>query len=1067
MRKRLIALAFTGLSFGLLLGQGDKATVVGTVSDSTGAVIPGAEVYLTRLATNEVVTTLTSDTGDYAMRGLVSGVYELRVSMPGFKTDVRSGLKLDVGQTYRIDVPLSLGEVAETVEVAAIAPILKTETPELAQVIDNQKIIKMPLNERDVFGTLGSLTPGVAPGVRNGLGGRVSFVVKGQRNSDNTAMIDGSLVSETNAGLEFRINPDAVQEFEIKSGLYGAEYGIKPGGQFSLITKSGTNDLHGTLFWFHRNDNLDARNFFDPGPRPEFKRNQFGAVAGGPIVLPRLLNGKDKAWWFFSYSGERIRRFRSLTGNVPTTEEKAGQYSSEIIDPMTGEPFPNNRIPQNRFDSVYKELVTFYPEANTPPGRGFNYISASNAARDTNEFIARIDFKTGENSRWAGRFFYNDAPHLRVNPIDFFTKTDTLTNFGQNLTNTRNFGANVVNEFGFHFYRRPYNPGFDIAGPEGYGKTLDIANWPQKGIDQDGIPRASVTGMLLVGDHSIKGPVPEGNWEVKNNISWTKGSHYFKAGYHMRYQYLIFGFERRTNFSFSNDRYTGNGFANFQLGHLTRAALGSESFLDIGEAGHHFYLQDSWKVSPKFTLNLGLRYELRTGYNDKKGYLTNIEPECLDQNLSTPFPNCFAIPLTIADPVFPETGRFEANKAIYRHSKAGFQPRLGLSYRATDNTVIRSGFGIYGNEAPGGLIYGALLSTPRPNAGSREFTSDPAAPNLPLSDPFNEANRVVGGGLPNIGGFQDPMPQWYVINWGLSVQRRLSGNTLFEIGYQGSRSVHEMQIMEWNDAAPGSGDRQSRRPYPAIQRYHYLAGNGDKNYNGLEVKVEKRPGPEGLTALMAYTWSKSLDTMGGRFVGNFDPRTVSRNRTLRDNRGRGEANIPGRLALMMGYDIPFGPGWARGSDTAAGKILGGWSLYGLLTLQKGLWFTPFDLDRLDVGSNSNQRPQVSGNPNLGSGTRRPERWFDTSAYSVPPPLSYGNAGRGSLEGPGIVNLDLSILRQFRTSENTRVEFRFEAFNLTNHTNFLIPQNSFASSSFGAIGSALEARDLQFGLKFYY
>ena len=285
--KRLcLALVLVGLSFGLALGQGDRATVVGTVSDSTGAVIPGAEVYMTQIATNQVHSSLSSDTGQYAISALQADVYEMRVTMPGFKTEVRSGLKVDVGQTYRIDIELSVGEVAEVVEVASTAPILKTETAEFGQVIDNKKIISIPLNQRDVFGVLGGLTPGIQPQrnvgvVTNG----VAFNVRGLRRGDNNATLDGSQMSETNGSLQFFANPDAIQEFEVKSGLYGAEYGIKPGGQFSAVTKSGTNELHGTIFWFHRNDNLDARNFFDTGPKNEFKRNP--SASWSSLVCPR------------------------------------------------------------------------------------------------------------------------------------------------------------------------------------------------------------------------------------------------------------------------------------------------------------------------------------------------------------------------------------------------------------------------------------------------------------------------------------------------------------------------------------------------------------------------------------------------------------------------------------------------------------------------------------------------------------------------------------------------------------------------------------------------------------
>ena len=1067
-RLFLLAIPLLGLSFGIALGQGDKATVVGTVTDQSGGVIPGVEVSLTRASTNEVFTGLTTETGDFAIRGVIPDVYQMRVSLPGFKTEVRSGLKLGVGGTYRMDTQLSVGEVAQVVEVESTTPILKTEAPELGQVIDNKKIVSIPLNQRDVFGVLGALTPGVQPQRDSFTGSGVQYNVKGMRRTDNFAMLDGTMISETNGSLQFFVNPDAVQEFEIKSGLYGAEYGVKPGGQFSAITKSGTNDLHGTLFWYHRNDNLDARNFFDPGPRPEFKRNQFGAVVGGPMVIPGLLDGKDKAWWFFAYSGERIRRFLSLTGNVPTAEERNGIFSEEIIDPQTGQPFPNNTIPRGRFNDVAQKLIPFYPDANTT-GRGFNYTSASSGNIDRDEIIAKMDFKTGPDSRWSSRFLWSDRPINRVNAIDVFTEEFRLYNLSQNVTNTRNFGTSIVNEAGVHWYYRPYYPG--DPHPLGFGPTLGITNWPISFGDVDGVPVTNVTGLLRNGSFSKTGFIPEGQWEVKENLSFTKGSHFIKTGYHYRYHFVGRTEQNRSQFTFTNDRFTGNAFANLLLGDLTRSFDGKESYLRNGLPGHYFYVQDSWKVRPRLTLNLGLRYELRLGWIDRRGFSSNLRADCVVQNPLDPLPQCFDPKVTIADAVFPATGRFEANAPIWDMTKTGWQPRLGLSFRLTDDTVIRAGGGIYGNEPLGGMIYGAVLRNPRANAAQLDYISNKDTPTLSLSNPFDLTAQASGVGLPNAGGFQSPMPQWYVPSWGLSVQHRLSENTLFEVGYQGTRSVHEMLIMTFNDAVPGPGDRQSRRPFPTLQNYQYLQGNGSANYNGLEFKFEKRPGPEGLTALLAYTWAKGIDTMGGRGGVAGDPREISRNRTLRENRGLGEGNIPGRLAMLAGYDVP------SPQEGVLRQILGGWSVFGILTLQKGQWFTPADTDRLDVGSSAGQRPFVIGVPNLPSGQRSPQRWFNTGAYCCKseaelianglPLHTYGNAGRGTLEGPGLGNLDISVMRSFKTSEESRLEFRFEAFNLTNHTNFQVPTNSFASGSFGVVGRAAEARDLQFGFKFYF
>ena len=1077
IKRLFLGVILVGLSFGLALAQGDKAVVVGTVSDTTGAVIPGAEVDITRTATNQTFATITSDTGDFAIRALVSGVYNLRASMPGFKTEVHSGIKLDVGQTYRMNIQLSVGEVSEVVEVASTAPILKTETPEYGQVIDNKKIISIPLNARDVFGVLGSLTPGIQPTQGQGaIAGAVSFNVRGLRRSDNVAMLDGAQVSETNANLQFFANPDALQEFEIKSGLYGVEYGIKPGGQFSAITKTGTNELHGTVFWFHRNDNLDARNFFDPGPRNEFKRNQFGAVVGGPIMLPGLFNGKDKAWWFFSYDGERIRQFRSLTGTVPTAAQRAGTFADPILDPFNNnEPFPNNTIPAGRFDPIASKLGAFWPNPNTEASRGFNFTSASSAPINRNNYIAKMDFQTGPDSRWMGRFMAAVRPLTFVQIIDTFSRINALDNWAQTLTNTRNFGSNVVNEFGFHFFRRPYKPGIPGGGPDGFGPTLGLPNWPKREVDFDGVPVTSVQGMVLIGSHSIQGPVPEGQWEIKDNISWTKGSHYFKAGYHYRYHYVFFGLTGRTRFNVSTPgHYTGNDLANFQLGYLSSAREGNELRLNHNFPSHYFYFQDSWKVSPKLSFQLGMRYELRGGWRDLRGFSSNLQLDCALQT-TEPQPSCFDPRQTIGDEaVFPATGRFAEQESIFSWTKNGFQPRIGFSYRLTDNTVLRGGGGLYGNEPMGGMLYSAAaLGNPRANAANVDYLSDASFPTLRISNPFDPAAQA-GGTVRNFGaGYEDPMPQWYVPNFGLAVQHMLPANTMLEVGYEGTRSVHEMMIWEFNDARPGSEPRIDRRPWPSMTRYQMLLGNGNQTYHAMNLKIEKRPGPEGLSQLLAYTWAKGIDTAGGRSGGFADPPQISRNLYTRGhgaiNRGRGEGTIPGRLAWLTGWDVPYGPGRTYGTDSMLGKIFGGWSMYTIVTLQKGNFFTVSDSDRLDVGSSASQRPDLLRDPNFSSSSREPQRWFDTEAFAAPAPHTYGNAGRGIVEGPGIINMDFSLMKEFFITEGTRLEFRFEAFNLTNHTNFrpLTPQFSFTNPNFGVFNRASEARDLQFGFKIYF
>lgn len=1049
----LFLLSFAQESF----GQIANAVVVGRIQDTSAAVLVNAEVQMKRLATNEVFKTVTTETGDYTLVSLPIDTYEIRVSMSGFKTEVRTGIKLEVGRTYRIDFQLTVGEITQAVTVSAQAPILKTETPEFGQVIDNEKIVELPLNFRDVINTLGALTPGMAP-ARFGIGGNAGshFNVRGNRPLDNVVLLDGGILSFGNGQLTLYASPDAVQEFEIKTGLYGAEYGIRPGGQFSMITKSGTNTPHGTLYEFHRNDNLDARNFFDPGRRAEFKRNQFGTVLGGPIYIPKLINGKDKAWFFVSYAGERARNLVSLPGVVPTAEERSGRFSSTIIDPLTGQSFLNNTIPPSRFSPIAQKLLPLWPNPNTT-GRGFNYTSPnSSSAIDSDQLIAKVDLKVSDANRWSGRFLYHNSPISYPNPIATFDYKDKYFTINQAISNTRAIGNRFVNDFRFNF-------GFVVQRPplaparSGFGKEFGVPNFPSTEADNTGVPTVNVTGLLPLGDNGLVGPYNEYMWEARDSFSLNKGAHSFKTGYHFRRYSILVALQVRSSLGFE-PRYTTNAFADLLLGYLTSSSLGAEIFREnYGQSSHFFYFTDSWKVSPKLTLDLGLRYEYRGDGKDKRGFQTNFNP--VTGQVDPPLQNLTLQPW--------ETGRHVPNVPILSWSKRGILPRLGLAYRLTDKSVIRSGFGIYANE-PSVAFIQSFGQNPRPNAEGFSYTSDPGSPNLSLSNPFNPQAQVPGGGLPNAFGIQRPLPQTLSYSWGLAIQRQLSLNTSFEIGYQGSHLVHELLVTAFNDAVPGPGPRQQRRPYPQFQNITLATANGINSYNGLEVKLDRRPGESGLSILLAYTRAKSIDNAGGRLSVPGDPREISRNVSIKDNRGLAEANIPSRFTLMTGYELPFGSGKKFLTDSPLGKVLGGWSFYTILTFQSGPWFTPvITVDRLDVGSKASSRPDVIRNPNLPGSQRTPQGWFDTTAFATPQPLKYGNAGRSIIEGPGYGNLDFSLLRSFKTSETTKLEFRFEAFNATNHTNFRLPGNAFGTATFGVITSAIESRDLQFGLKFYF
>lgn len=1040
--------------FASLFAQIDRGSIVGRVQDTSGASIGGATVQVTRLSTNQVFTTESTESGDYTLVNLYPDFYEIKASNSGFKTNVRSNVKLEIGQSVRVDFSLGVGDVAETVSVTAEAPVLKTESPELGQVIENKTVVSLPVRSRD-FLSFVSMVPGAAP-QRGTVGGggldQGGYNVSGQRKSDNVLYIDGGMMSQGNGASTFFPNLDALQEVEVKTGLYGAEFGVKPGGQISTVTKSGTNTPHGTLFEFHRNNIFNARNFFDPSALPTFRNNLFGGMFSGPVYIPKVVDGRNRLWFLFAASAERRNQFQSLTGQVPGADERQGRFSGPITDPSTGAPFPNNTIPSSRFHPTSLKLLEFYPAPNTS-GRGFNYLNpnATNN-RNTYQYIAKIDWGRTANDRWAGSFLVDSTPGVMNSVIDTFSVVSPLKTWIANLRNTRTFGSAVVNDAGVYFFRRSYNPTF-VQRP-GFGASLGIPELTLTFVDQSGVPTTAINGYTSIGDQSLSGDVNIGQWEFRESISFNKGAHSVKAGYNYRRQYGLEALLGRSSFVF-NPRYTGSSLGDFLLGYPNITTQGTEILRsNTHQDGHYMFIQDSWKATSRLTLTLGLRYELRQPWLDKRGFATSFNWQT--GQLDPPLQNLTLQPW--------ETGRFIPNVPLIEFEKNAFLPRIGLAYRVTDRFTIRAGYGAYGSE-PIYAVPESFGGNPRPNATTKQFTSNPTTPNLTMSDPFGTSAGPV---IPNAAGGEGKWPNAITQQWGLNLQYGIGSRTVVEVGYQGSNGVHEPNIVAFNDATPGPGARQSRRPYPNYQNVTMTLPNGNNNTQALLTRLEHRPGPEGLTLSLAYTWLKAIDTVGGRLGIVGDPSARSRNLPIALNRGLGEGNMPGRLAITTGYDLPFGKGKPYLTEGIGSKILGGWSVFGLFAYQRGPWVTPvMSFDRNDVGSTASFRPDVLHNPNLEASQRSTLRWFDTAAFRDPALYSYGNAGRAIIQAAGIVNFDAALLRSFNFTEAVRLEFRAEAFNTTNHTNFGVPGLAFGTPTFGVVGSALESRNLQLAVKLYF
>ena len=1034
-----------------LWAQMGTGTLLGTVQQENGDPAPNVEVAILRVSTNEIFLLLTNVKGDYRRGGLPPGGYQITASLPGRGTQVRTHVQLLVGQSRQEDFRLQRGDLGASQSSRSQPVFSGSNREDRGQVIDQEKLENLPVNTRDI-GQLAGLAAGAAPSSESR---SRSVKVLGMRRSDNLTYIDGTLFTHGDGSAAFQASPDALKEFDVKTGLYSSEYGIRPGGQIVAVTKSGTNDFHGSVFWFHRNDNLDARNFFEQ-EKAEFKRNQLGATLGGPLFLPGLLDGRDRAWFFLSYQFRSVRETKPLTGVVPTREEKQGQFASAIRDPLTGDLFPGNKIPSSRFDPVALKLLPFWPEPNTAGALNFTSPDSTSPV-DNPQVIARIDLKTSDVSRWAGRFVWDSNHWTSTQPISTFSTRHPLSTWGQVLSYSRSLSSKAQNVTSIHWFRRPYE---SRSSQREVTQDLGIPQLLLSEVDRTGVPITEIQGYTRIGDYSFLGPSVVGNWQAKNALSLVEGDHALKTGLYFRRHYNLYVSERRSRFTFF-DRYTGNGFADYLLGHLVRSQLGGESSRGrFHQDSYYLYVQDTWKVSPRLTLNLGLRYELRHPWRDKRGFMSNLDP--VTGQLVPPLLDLELGP--------GETGRFQPNHPLVSWNKmGGLLPRLGLSLRLLEKTVLRTGYGIYSNEPDLNNVL-RLSRNPRPGVRRLIFNSGLETPSLSLSDPFPQESADEA--VPDHFGMETPIPLSRTQSWGLSLQREISSQWFLDSGYHGSRSTHRIETVSLNDAAPGTGDRQLRRPWSHLQAVYFPLADADSWYHGMHLQLERAPGPDGIYLLASFSWSRLIQTGGG--TTGFRSRNVfrSRNLPLAATRGVADFHIPRRVMLSGGFDLPFGPNRALLQRGLASHVLRGWSVRAISNLQDGGARTvTLPGDPLDAGSESSQWPDRIRDANLPASQRTPARWFDAAAFELPPAFQYGNAGRGVVEAPGLFNLDISLRRTFLLAESRRFEARLEAFNATNRSNFIVTGRQqtlqYGTSGFGVLAQTLASRQIQLAVKLYF
>ncbi len=1065
----------------LAIAQVNTASIRGTITDSSGAVVANASITATNDETGAKFTTVSNAQGIYVFPVLSVGAYTVTAELQGFKTAVRRGVELEVNQTARIDLVLEVGSLAERVVVEEPVPLVETETSSLGTVVSQRDIVDLPLNKRN-FSQLVTLVPGANFGATGTIGGgdrpddprpRSSFFVNGTRDSSNTYLIDGiDNYDRIHTTIAIKPSIDAVQEFKVQTSLYSAEFGRNAGGVVNVSVKSGTNQFRGSAYEFLRNQALDARDFFSPPtqPKPHYILNQFGGTLGGPIL-------KDKTFFFVSYEGFRERKGQTFTSTVPTLAMRNGDFSGlgTIYDPLTTTPsgssfsrtpFPNNRIPLDRMDVPAMRLIALYPQP-TSSGLSNNFVWSPVREQNTNQVDARIDQQIGNRGTLFGRYSFGDTD--TITPALIPGKGQGGGNFsGPNMLRTQGLALGYTDTISPTLVSET-RAGFTRIGshvfPFFFGEKIsDEVGIPNANQDQfsSGLTTISISGFRGLGNSSFQ-PIykVENMYQVTENIHLTRGRHILKFGAQLirpqanHFQSAnpagLFSF----NANFTNNPLspagTGNAMATFLLGYPTstsRTAQLSPNYIRSLESAS--YVQDDWKILPRLTLNLGLRYELVTAPVSANDHMTNFD---------------FRQGKVILAGV-NGVGRTAGVKTDTNN----FAPRFGFAYSLTQKTVVRGGYGIFYDAVP-------AFAELRPFPYLITYTVVPSAFQVQnrMSDGFPNADFDIAKNAANPFGtinavpFDNPLG--YIQQFNLNVQRSLAQNLGLTVAYVGTLGRKLRWVYDEDIPDPGPGAVQQRRPFysvaPNVTGILTNHAEASSTYHSLQAGLEKRLS-SGLAFQASYTFSHWIDNaISEAGYGSQGPNPQDlRNR--RAERGNDPADIRHRFVYSWIYELPLGNGkrWAH-EGVWLPRILGGWQINGITTLQSGLPFSVVLATPVTNTGTGNRADRI-GQGSLSRDQRTLSRFFDTSAFTTPAQFQYGNSGRDILFGPGMVNFDFSLFRNVRFTETRSLQFRGEFFNLFNTPQFDLPNATLGSSAYGSISALVNSmRQMQFSLKLLF
>jgi outer membrane receptor protein involved in Fe transport len=1073
MRNLVVVAAYTLFACGTLMGQFQFGSVNGLVKDPSQSPVPDATVEIRSKTTNVAQRVTTSASGEYTFASLSPDQYTITVQHAGFRTAVRA-IQLQVDQRLQADVTLEVGNVTESVTVAAQTALLETASSEVGTVTEEKQVADLPLNTRN-FTQLLDLAPGVnnrgtasnsiLQGYTSGRGTN-GAVINGAPPEGIVYLFDGVQSMDNDAGDIIFFPPvDAIQEFKVQTSSASSAYG-GGAGVINVDFKSGTNQFHGVAYEFLRNSAFDAKNFFDSqlAPIPPFRLNQFGFNIGGPVWIPKVFNGKDKLFFFGDYEGKRVFQAQTFISTVPIAAFHTGDFSAllpktVIYDPRGNghTPLPGNIIPATAIDATSAKLMALYPAQNMP-GNVNNFLYNPGQQTSVDQFDFRFDYRTGA-SNFFGRMSHENpvtvtpgylpAPAIGGGPSrpgnTEVPAWQGVIGFGRAISPTIFYEARVG-------FSRMVEYIVDAdSGNATLAQSLGIPN--ANAGNAGGLTNVSISGTVGLGDGSGSLAKVNNNYEYSQALSWVKGAHELKfGGSIMSRRFSFFSPSYPVGQMAFSGAYSGYGLSDFLFGHPISSDIDITRFFSLHRYMANFYVQDTWRLTPKLTLNVGLRDDVVTPWTERHDLLAGFVPTG----------GGTLVPVGTA----PYTGN-----SVTEGRTTNVGPRAGLAYNVTPTTVIRAGFGIF---------YSYAMQT----------SNDSPAKNPPFSGSLQVSNSASDfvDASPISAGYPAARPALFPIaglawiyypydfktqsadEWNFNVQRQLGANNVLTVAYVGAKGTHILVTDNINEALPGPGAVASRRPYPNLGDGTSVGPWGDSTYHSLQATFQRRLST-GLSFLGAWTWSHSIDNSSG--TGSEGIQTPY---NLALNRGNSTFDVRQSLVLSWTYELPFGRGktFLRDAHGPLEIIAGGWQLNSIDTFQTGTPFTAtMSTSALNAGTGG-QWPNTiavgaASNPTI-------SHWFNTAAFVSPGAYVYGNEGRNSLYGPGTKQVDLSAFKNFRFSPDKamRAQFRAEVFNIFNTPQFNNPNASIGNLSVGTINSAGQpplfqrtSREIQVALKLYW